>query len=371
MKKLTLFLLAQGLSFGHSLHIHQPSDINVSTDFGGFAHISYRNSDLYPKGIEQGYGYENHGDVDKINIEHLGIYFNKKMGNVAVNLELNHHIGANWTPNELVEKANVVYFDGRYGITFGRDYNNISFVREKNWGYGFIQMPLAVDSLFDKTHSIDGIFGSYKMGGFSLKGDFGADQYGHKQRRTLRGSYLYENIELITYYQQRNTTKSRVDFSAVTHSHSHGSGCDGMTTNELCIENEATVFGVGAKVNFGNRYELLGEYLQYESKGGIETNQYIITHETIIQSAYLQLISTNERFNYGLRGEYFWYDTTLDGSGATAVATLMNLDDGNEAIKYLYTLNVNYNITTAQNIALEIKKSDLNTAVRVNYLLRF
>ncbi|HQS78536.1 MAG TPA: hypothetical protein PLC57_09435, partial [Sulfurovum sp.] len=371
MKVLIFILLAATFSFGHTGKIRQPEDANISSDFGAFANISYRDEDIYPKGIERAQGYEDHGSPGEVYIEHLGIYYTKKIEKINFNFELNHHAWAEWTLNELVEKANIGYYDENYGLELGRDYNNVSFMREMIWGYGFIQMPLAIDSFFDQTNVGDGVFASYKIDRFTFRGDYAADQYAHKLRKTIRASYEYDTIKLISYYQQRSPVKNRVDFSAITHSHTHGSGCDQMTQNELCMDNETSVFGLGTKVKLNNSYELVGEYIQYKSEGDIETQQYKVSQNNTIHSTYLQLMSTNEKFNYGLRGEYFWYNTILDGPGATEVSSLMSLNTAIVPVNYLYTANINYYFTKSQKIAFEIKKSNQDLAMRLNYSLDF
>ena len=90
-----------------------------------------------------------------------------------------------------------------------------------------------------------------------------------------------------------------------------------------------------------------------------------------IQSTFIQIKSQNQIINYGLRAEYFWFDTLLKGSGANAIAEKLGKENNTENMHYLYTANLNYTFLKMQNIALEYKKSNENDSINLNLSFGF
>ena len=82
MKKILLSSLLAISLFGHGevLHNNQTNEAK-SYDYGFFFNTIYKNKDLYPSGITQAQGYENHGETDKIEVEHYGIFANGNINN--------------------------------------------------------------------------------------------------------------------------------------------------------------------------------------------------------------------------------------------------------------------------------------------------
>lgn len=77
------------------------------------------------------------------------------------------------------------------------------------------------------------------------------------------------------------------------------------------------------------------------------------------------------RLNYGIRGEYFWFDKSIEGSGATTLAQLMGITQSDDNVDYLYTFNINYTFLKQDNIAIEYKKSNEDSAYLINLTLAF
>lgn len=368
MKKIVLSLGIAIELFGHAGHIEMEE--NQSFAYGAFFNLSYRDTDLYPKGIEQANGFDNHGKPNEIVMEHIGGFVSGQVDKYVYNLEFNHHARMQWSGNNLVEKLYVGYKTDNELVKIGRDINHVSFVDTKDWGYGFIKMPLAVDSFFDKTLFGDGLFMTYTSNSFKVSTDYMNEMYTHKGRKTLKASYDFGDVQIISYVQQRDKVQSREDFSSAIHTHTHGAGCDNLSGSEMCVGNEGWLYGLGSQVTLDG-YEIVGEYLSLQNSGDVRDNNYKVDHTTNVKSAYLQILSKNEKFNYGVRSEVFWYDKKLSGSGASIIANEMNIASGDENSKYLHTLNISYTIDPYQKVFFENSYSNNDNAVRVNYLFRF
>lgn len=375
MKKILLSSLLAISLFGHGevLHNNQINEAK-SYDYGFFFNTIYKNKDLYPSGITQAQGYENHGETDKIEVEHYGIFANGNINNFIYDIEINRHIDSPRKSNDMIEKLSFGYKYDELFLKAGRDYNEVSFIDSKDWGYGFINMPLALDSFFNKTLRADGVFAVYDNDKLRVSGDLSKDIYDNKNRKTLKASYDFGTLEVISYVQGREIFETKNDFSLAQHSHTHGtqdSGCSSLTSSEVCFENESLVFGTGAKVEF-EKFEILGEYLNLKSDGQIKDNRYKIEHDTQVESVYLQIFSKNEQFNYGFRSEIFWFDKELIGLGATSVASKMGLSSKDEREQYLHTLGVNYKIDNTQKVFMDNSyDGDSEFAIKFNYIFRF
>lgn len=393
MKKILLSSLLAISLFGHG---DIPHDNVVSNDknsknynFGLFFNAIYKNKDLYPTGITQSEGYENHGETQKVELEHFGLFANGNINNYIFDIELNRHVDAEKELNEVIEKFSLGYNYNSYSLKVGRDYNDVSFIDSKEWGYGFINMPLAIDSFFNGTLRGDGAFLAYDNNELRLSSDFSKNIYDNKNKLTFKASYDFGNIELLSYVQAREkfysnkyyttSTSSSGDSTynpyAATHTHSHGTtetntSSSDSDMNELSIENKSLVYGIGSKVDL-DKFEIIAEYLNLHSTGDIEDAIYLIEHDTRVESVYVQLTSKNEKFNYGLRSEVFWYDKSLYGSGASTVAEEMGISPIKEKEKYLHTLDVNYKIDDKQKIFMDNSYSNYQTAIKFNYLFRF
>lgn len=165
----------------------------------------------------------------------------------------------------------------------------------------------------------------------------------------------------------------KLDTLSYPKTHSHGTtetntSSSDSDMNELSIENKSLVYGIGSKVDL-DKFEIIAEYLNLHSTGDIEDAVYLIEHDTSVESIYVQLTSKNEKFNYGLRSEVFWYDKSLYGSGASIVTEEMGISPIKE--KYLHTLDVNYKIDDKQKIFMDNSYSNYQTAIKFNYFFRF
>lgn len=373
MKKILLSSLLSVSLFAHSDTQHTTNNTTQNYNYGFFFNSMYKNKDLYPTGITQAQGYENHGETDKIELEHFGIFAYGDINNFLYNFEVNRHIDSPKKSNEMIETANIGYKHDNYSLKVGRDNNDISFMDSKEWGYGFINMPLAIDSFFNKTLRADGIFVAFDNDKLRVSGDLSKDIYDNKNRRTLKASYNFGNIEILSYVQNREEFESKNDYATVSHSHSHSlaSDCSTLSSTEVCTQNDALVYGAGAKVEF-DKFEVMGEYLNLQSDGNIKDSQYKISHDTEVESAYLQVTSKNEKFNYGVRSEVFWFEKELVGSGATSIANKMGITSGSESEKYLHTLGMNYKIDNRQKVFMDNSyDGDSDFAVKFNYIFRF
>jgi hypothetical protein len=107
MRRVIIFVCFCTYVFGHGGHNEELKDKDFMV--GAFANFSYRNVDLYPKGIEQANGYDSHGQPKEIVLEHIGGYVSAKMDDYLFNIELNHHAQAKWSANELIEKLHIGY----------------------------------------------------------------------------------------------------------------------------------------------------------------------------------------------------------------------------------------------------------------------
>lgn len=374
MKKILLSSLLAISLFGHGdmQHDNQTNEAK-SYNYGFFFNSIYKNKDLYPNGITQADGYENHGETDKIEIEHFGIFAYGDINNFIYNFEVNKHIDTEKSSNNLIEKASVGYKHDGFFFKAGRDENDVSFIDSKDWGYGFINMPLALESFFNKELRADGYFIAFDNDKLRLSADLTQDIYDNKQRRTLKASYDFGNVELVSYVQNRESFDSKKDFATTQHSHTHGNAndCSSLSSTEVCIGNDALVFGTGAKVEF-EKFEVLGEYLNLQFDGDIKDNTYKIKHDTQVESAYAQITSKNEKFNYGFRSEIFWFEKELVGSGATSIATKMGISSKDEKEQYLHTIGLNYKIDNMQKVFVDNSyDGDKEFAFKVNYMFRF
>lgn len=371
MKKILLCGFLAISLFGHGDIQHNiQNNEEINYNYGFFFNAMYKSKDLYPNGITQAEGYENHGETDKIEIEHYGIFTNGNINNFVYDIEINRHIDSPRKSNEMIEKLSLGYEYNNFLLKAGRDYNDISFMDSKDWGYGFINMPLALDSFFNKALRADGVFAIYDNDRLRISGDSSNDIYDNKNRKTLKTSYDFGNIELISYLQKRDSFESKKDYSTTQHSHSHGieeNGCNSLIGNEICVENESLVYGIGAKIEF-DKFDILGEYINLKLDGDIKDSSYKIEHNTQVESSYLQIFTKNEEFNYGFRSEVFWFDKELIGSGANSIATKMGLSSKDERKQYLHTLGLNYKINNAQKIFVDNSHDgNKNFAIKFNY----
>jgi len=379
MKKILLLAIIIFELFAHSDHIQvnnmDSNNTNTQFDYGGYVNLSYRTDDLYPNGVENSYSYENHGEKDKLFAEHVGLYFNYMEDFYKISSEFNHHYDADVTFNELIEKLNILFYNQNYSLKIGRDYNNLSLINKQPWGYGFISMPLSIDSFFGQTHIGDGLFFDVTNDSLSIGFDILQDKFTNSLRMNARTIFAYQDYDFYAYIHKREGSEFLNDTTSSTHSHSHGSvSCNdisNITTEDICITtDDQRVFGFGFKTDI-QEYQFLTEYSNYKSKNSLNNSNYKINNDVKIQSTFLQIKSQNQIINYGLRAEYFWFDTLLKGSGANVIAEKLGKENSTENMQYLYTANLNYTFLKIQNIALEYKKSNENESISLNLSFGF
>ncbi len=327
--------LLHGTLFAHSMTVPQTPE-RSHLNYGIYGDVMYRDRDLYPNGVEGSAGFENHGVADAVELNHIGAYLYGDYEGWLYGADINRHIDAPATFDGLVEKLYAGYGSDTMQLRAGRDSDPVSFVRSQPWGYGFATMPLGVDSFFDGTYFGDGLFADYDEGNWQLSADLMQDRYTQTLRATLRlGWQLSHHVTLDTYVQWRDTSEVRSDYSTSRHTHTHGSGCDNLSSFERCIKRSNTVAGLGAQGTF-DAFSFLGEYMFLQGEGDVYSNRYKVESDVTLQTLYVQGIYTLKQLQLGLRSEGFVFSNRYDGAGATDVAELMRSGEDDE-VQYLNT----------------------------------
>ncbi|CAA6812712.1 MAG: Unknown protein [uncultured Sulfurovum sp.] len=370
-----IFLILLSLSlFAHST-LDLSSEQKEGINYGVYSDIKYRDKDLYPRGIEGSLGYENHGTTKKAQFNHLGLYlFGDYEKNFIYGVEFNKHIDAEDSFDSYLEKAYVGYKTHHNNtLKLGRDYNNISFVNNKPYGYGFADMPLAIDSFLDGTYLGDGIFLEYaNTDNMKSYLDVTQDKYNKNNRSTLKLEYNLKDTQLIAYLQYRKTAQLRFDYSATTHTHSHGNqnGCTNLSSlNERCFERDNKLLGLGFNHKIGV-FDLQGEYLYLDSKGDVYNNQYKVENHNKINTLYLQGLTNYQKILLGYRSEWFMFDNHYNGGGATEITAPLVSQNANK-IQNLQTLMLGYKFNKNNKTSIELKQSQDDWAFGLNYNLFF
>ncbi len=339
-------------------------------NYGIFTNMSYRDKDLYPKGIEGTVGYENHGKLKAGEINHIGFFAHGKYeSNFLYGIEVNRHVDAPSTIDSYLEKFYVGYTNENYSAVIGRDYNNISFLKEQAWGYGFAQMPIAIESFVDSTYIGDGIFVDYKLDNFKTYLDMTKDKYNQIPRATLKIEYNFNLIKLISYLQLRNSSQMRVDYATTKHTHANQNGCNNLSQNERCVERKNQVFGFGMNTKI-KAFDIQSEYIHLDTQGSISDNHYKIDSHNKIDTLYLQMLTRYENILFGLRSEWFMFSNNYTGGGATEVATLLTSNNSSN-IQNLQTIMSGYEFNKYNKAIIQVEHSQDDWAVRLNYALTF
>jgi len=365
-----LSILLSLLGWAHSTVDLSTEEEEANFHYGVYGIAEYRTKDLYPHGIEGSVGYENHGAAKKIQFTHLGAYlYGKTEADFLYGLELNHHKGAENTLNQTIERAYLGYETDTFGIKAGRGYNNLSFLNEKAWGYGFGSMPLAIDSFVDGTYIGDGLFVEYAHGPFKAYADVTKDQYNKVLRSTLKAEYDLDTLRVIAYFQSRDTTLTRVDYAQTQHSHGGTDDCTNLSPDERCFQRESRVFGLGFDTLLAD-IKVQGEYIYLDTEGSIENSEYQIRSDNAIHTLYLQMLGDYHHFIWGARSEWFMLDNSYTGPGATEIAGPLVSEDANE-IQDLQTLLIGYQFDEGNRFLVEAKHSQNGWAAQFNYFFLF
>lgn len=367
-----LLLILFNLSiFAHStVEKHQLHEERLN--YGVFTNITYRDKDLYPQGIEGSVGYENHGKPKAGEINHIGLFANGKYESTFLyGVELNRHVDAPNTIDSYLEKLYVGYTHENYSVVAGREYNNISFVKEKAWGYGFAQMPIAIDSFVDSTYIGDGVFLDYKYNDFKAYLDITKDKYNQIPRTTMKIEYNLNAIKFISYLQLRNSSQMRVDYTTTQHTHTHANqnGCNNLTQNERCVERKNQIFGLGINTKI-DMFDIQSEYIHLDTQGTISNNQYKIDSHNKIDTLYLQLLTKYKEIFFGLRSEWFMFSNNYTGGGATEVATILTTNNSS-TIQNLQTIMSGYEFNKYNKVIIQAEHSQDDWAMRLTYALTF
>jgi len=371
MIRLFILLIFNIYIYAHS-GLHMKEEANETISYGIYGDFEYRDKDLFPRGIEGSAGYENHGSTKDFQINHIGAFVNGRyIDNFVYSIEFNRHVGVENTFDSYLEKAYIGYDQNDFRLILGRNYNNISFVSEKAWGYGFAKMPLAIDSFFDGTYISDGIFLDYSFMGFTSYIDITKDKYTQTLRKTFKLSYDINNIKLISYIQTRETSKIMVDYASSEHSHSHGSTdkCTNLDTTQRCFERENKVFGIGIDTKL-DIIDIQSEYIYLDTKGYISNNNYKIESDNQIQTFYIQALSNYKDIIFGLRSEWFSFSNDYQGGGALEVTEPMVTSEAN-SIQNLQTILTGYKFNRYNRLIIQAEHSKGNWAGRLNYSLNF
>jgi hypothetical protein len=363
----SMLLLSQ--LFAHSVReVHEDEADADYTHYGIFADAMYRSDDLYPHGVEGSAGYENHGVPDKVQLNHIGVYLEGLYASRwRYGAEVNRHTDSPATFDGLVEKLYAGYGNEDGGIVAGREANNISFVREHPWGYGFAQMPLAVDSFFDGTYYGDGLFLDYRFDALKLAFDVTKDRFTKTLRSTFRAVYDADPFRVIAYAQLRERSEVRVNYAASTHTHTHGSGCNNLTENERCFERSNNVFGLGGEAHY-DALRLQGEYIFLDTQGDVYNNSYKVESHNRIHSLYAQGIYAFSALELGLRTEWFIFSNRYSGDGASKIAEDMATDHADDA-QYLNTAMASYRFGHSHKVIVQGENSQEGWAWRASYIL--
>ena len=367
-----LLFAVSGLSlFAHSMH--DRADLHHDTlNYGIFANIAYRDLDLYPRGIEGSVGYENHGEIKKLQLHHIGFFIDGNYDDAWLyGIEINRHVDAPSTLDSYVEKFYLGYRLDPGSLLVGRLYDSISFVNQKAWGYGFAQMPLSVDSLFDGSYITDGIKLAYDYEKFTGTLHLSRQKYTQAKRTTLRLSYKEELFEIATYAQIRDTTKIRVDYASTEHLHSHDNQgeCDNLEFSERCFERESKLFGIAFNAHYQD-LNYLAEYIYLDTKGDVSNSQYKADNHNKISTLYGQVIYNPAPFSVGVRGEYFNFENNYKGAGAFKITQEITNKHSNSS-QYLFTLMGSYELNSYNKTIVQAEKSQYDWALRLNHTFIF
>ena len=372
MIRLFLLLIFSVPLFSHSILEHMESTEDENLSYGIYSDAAYRDKDLYPRGIEGSVGYENHGRVEKLQIHHIGLYLDATYDtNFLYGFEFNRHIDADDTFDEYLEKAYLGYGTEDYKVLLGRYYDDISFVNQKAWGYGFAQMPLAIDSFFDSTYISDGIFLNYSFMGITAYLDFSQDKYYQTSRRSFKLEYNADKFQFITYMQLRKKIQMRIDYASVQHNHTHGNtdGCNNLGVEERCFERENKVFGLGIDANIKG-IKIQSEYIYLDTEGYVSSSQYRVESENKIHTFYLQMLYNYNDILFGLRSEWFAFSNNYEGGGATEVANVIISEDSND-IQNLQTIMSGYRFNRYHQLIVQGEHSGDEWVGRLNYSVKF
>ena len=376
MRALALFSLLSATLYSHSyvfLH-HDANESKIySHRYGAFVDLQYRSDDIYPNGFEGSSGYELHGTKEQIELEHAGLFYHGiyKEHWVGV-VELNRHNGSDDTLNSWVERAYMGYDDRFVSLHVGRVSYGVSQVKKRIYGYGFSQMPLLLDSFFSGNYYGDGFALAFNVKGLYMSVDASSDSYSHygvySAKFGYEGVVASSEFALFGYINYQSSVSYKFSSSA-NHNHSHANGCNNLGSDELCYNLERRVYGVGASID--NSYiSLLGEYLQNSESGDIISANYLVDKKSDLHGFYTQAIAKSQWVDAGLRFEGYWFDTTIDGAGANAIASKIYPDGAND-FDYLATAMVALKYAPYHTLRLEYSDNGSEGVARVQYLFLF
>lgn len=360
MRIFILLIFITNFLFSHSAHFK--NNKNKDLTYGFFADTLYESKKQYPDGIPLSFGYENHQKEKELGIIHYGGYINKIFEKISLNLELNKHKGANNKLNNIVEQAYISYnFNNSY-FKIGRSNNNISFLDEESWTYNFIKAPLFLDSYFDKSIYLDGIFLKYNKDNFNTYLDLGKQIFTNKLRKNIKISYIKDNYTFLSYHMSTKKTTNFYDSSNSTdnHSHSHSINnidCTKLQESALCFDEDKKLYALGIYAIY-DKFRVLSEYTLLKKQGEIYSSTSLVNSLNKLHNFYIQVQSRKPKLNYSLRSEAFWYDLKLKGLGTQNI--LNNIEKQTSKINYLHTFALNYKLNKNHKIYLEALISNEN-----------
>lgn len=373
MRVVMILIVMMGHLMAHGGAPHDASG-EKTYRFGGFLDLQYRSDDLYPAGPKGSSGYELHGEPEKVEAEHIGLYMETLWADRWEGvLELNRHNVAEDTLDQTVERCFGGFREKSFRVRAGRQEQGVSFVSEKAWGYGFSQMPLGLESAFGSSFYGDGV--SVRAGNeyVSIRWDTMRDMYTDAPRSGVKLKGMFElspfRADLIGYYQRQGSSQQRKDTAAVQHSHTHGSGCDNLSSTELCFELERSVYGGGVALE-SEPLSIQAEWIVSDDEGTVQSSQYLIERNSQNHTLYLQGLFRVAQFELGVRRELFWYGDRYEGSGSTEIAEQLGLSDKKEAYELLDTAVVGYSLGEYGIVRLEWSGDGDEAIMRIQSFLK-
>jgi hypothetical protein len=359
------------LAFGHGGAPHAYPEAKEKWQFGGFADLQYRTDTLYPTGPSGTFGYELHGEEERVEAEHLGLFARGPLGDsFDAAVELNRHNGADATLNDFVERAYVRYTTERFSLRAGRMEYALSFVARQPWGYGFSQMPLGLETYARSALYGDGLSASYTSGNVRLDADILADQYSHVMRSTLKASGSFHALgashSVLAYAQYQDEEENLFDTSP-THTHSHGTGCDALSPGQFCFDTQRTLLGAGYTFSYsGARFQT--EWLKAFDRGTVRSSEYKVDRNGEHNALYAQLLYALDAFEGGARYERFWFTNEYDGGGAAELAAQIE-GEGRHSSESLTTLMLSYRLLKEHTFRIEYATDNDESLWRFQYVL--
>lgn len=372
MKILLLFIISCTYLFSHGIIPQEKKQKSLS--YGIFADIIYEHKNLYSSGIPMSFGYKSHTKDKQLAIIHHGAYLNKQFKNYVFNININKHKGSKRNLNNYLEEAYFSYVKNNSYIKLGRSNHNISFLDENLWAKNFIKAPLFLDSYFDDSIYLDGLFFKYNNENLNIYFNHGKHIYSNKKRSSIKFSYDFKNYTFISYFLNTQKTNHFTDFLNTNdgHSHSHSNtaiDCTKLLGTSLCFDEKKQLFALGVKANL-QKVKLQTEYIFMEKKAEIYSSSSKVNSKNNLHDIYIQVESKNPSLNYTYRIEAFWYEQEIKGLASDLI--VKNIKQETNNINYLNTLGVNYKINKNQKVYLEAQlANDEELSFRTFYKLSF